>query len=64
MHRYVSISVWDMTDEELDHQAAIREQREPEHAAELRRFKEWRKNNRHLDTRPLHLRGRQFPVRM
>jgi hypothetical protein len=64
MDRYVSVSVWDMTDDELDHQAATRAEREPEHAAELRRFKDWRRTHRHLDTRPPHLQGREFPVRM
>jgi hypothetical protein len=51
-----------MTDAELDHQAAIRAKREPEHAAELLRFKEWRKTNRDKDTRPPSERGRVFPV--
>jgi hypothetical protein len=53
-----------MTDAEIDHQAAIRATREPAHAAELLRFKEWRKTNRDKDTRPLHLRGRETPVTM
>ena len=64
MTRTVSVRVWDLTDAELDHQAAIRAKREPAHAAELLRFKEWRKTNRDKDTRPLDQRGVESPVKM
>jgi hypothetical protein len=37
------VSVWDLTDDEIDALAAARQTSEPAHAAELLRFKKWRK---------------------
>jgi hypothetical protein len=39
----MSVSIWDLTDEELDQLAADRDTTEPKHAEELRRFKLWRR---------------------
>ena len=58
MSRNVWVSVWDLTDDELDRLAADRQAREPEHAAEILRFKNWRRFDRHRDPRPAHQRGR------
>lgn len=56
----MNVSPWDMTDAELDAEAARRRFTEPQHADELLRFKDYRRT--HPDPRPLHERGRVLPL--
>ena len=43
--RLVKVSVWQLTDQELDDVVAECSTTEPEYAAELRRLKAWRRDN-------------------
>ena len=43
--RLVKVSVWELTDQELDDLAAESSTTEPDYAAELRRVKAWRRDH-------------------
>ena len=58
--RFVKVSVWQLSDQELDDVVAECSTTEPEYAAELRRLKAWRRDN---PASPLpHQRGRDYLV--